>query len=343
MHSRLGYWLRYERRRRLDLTNDPKFKQEKFILLDVDEHFYDFVVNEAICSRSTLSRIENGKLVYEKTLINFFLKRFDKKFRINDEETHLIETTINAFHVYVFYNCNIKIDYLRKLCLDTNQKVSENFLWDEDLILLNYLLDWFNEYRLLHSIEYQELFKKFKIYHESLREMLIFYLCFSVFFNPDLWVYHKDMKLLISQEYPDNDLLSIFNDLFDQSESNFVRSFYRNKHLICNDSFLYQCSIPFKMIFDRHIAIKKFNNLHYLSLIHKIMHKEFCSILQFESVLFNLLKRHEYDEIININDLLLLIKDEPNPRIINKIVLQQIFPKIKTKDQMIRVLEFLLE
>jgi hypothetical protein len=49
------------------------------------------------------------------------------------------------------------------------------------------------------------------------------------------------------------------------------------------------------------------------------------------------------EEVLNIHDLLFLIKDEPNPRIINKTVLQQIYPKIKSKDQMLKVLEFLLE
>ena len=343
MHSRLGYWIKFERKRLLDITNDPKLRQEKFILLDEGETFYDFVPNEAICSRSTLSRIENGKIVYEKTLINFFLKRFDKKFRINDFETHLIESTINAFHVYVFKNCNIDVSYLLSLCSDTNQKVSDNLLWELDYELLTMLIMWFEDYRVLNLSEFRLLVKKFKVYNESLREILIFYFCFSVFFNPDLWSYHNEIKLLIKDEYPDNDLLTIFEDLFGKQESHFIRSYYRNKHLILNESFLYRCSTPFKMIFEKHINIKKYNNLHYLCLIHKISNRDFTTLLQFEAELFSLLNKHEMEEVLNIHDLLFLIKDEPNPRIINKTVLQRIYPKIKSKDQMLKVLEFLLE
>jgi hypothetical protein len=52
---------------------------------------------------------------------------------------------------------------------------------------------------------------------------------------------------------------------------------------------------------------------------------------------------HSIDESKNINELLGLIKDEPNPRILNKLVLQQIYPKIKSKGHMLRVLSFILE
>lgn len=343
IHSRLGYWIKYERKRLLELTNDSKYKQEKFILLYEGESFYDFVINESVCSRSTLSRIENGKIVYEKTLINFFLKRFDKKFRIDDNEQHLIESTINAFHVYLFKNCHIDVSYLRALCIDTNQKVSENLLWDEDFKLLNTILLWFDDYKLLNLDEFLNFFKKFNIYHEFLKEILIFYLCFSVYFNPELWSYHNEIRLLVNDEYSDNNLLRIFDDLFGKPESHFVRTYYRNKHLILNDSFLFRLSIPFKMVFDKHISIKKYHNLYYLCLIHKIYHRDFTSLLQFESTLFDILSKHEFDGILNINELLLLIKDEPNPRIINKTLIQQIYPKIKSKDQMLRVLELLLE
>lgn len=343
MHSRLGFWLKYERKRLFEQTNDPKLRQEKFILLYEGETFYDFVINEAICSRSTLSRIENGKIVYEKTLINFFLKRFSKKFRIDDNEQHLIESTINAFYVYLFKNCNIDVSYLRTLCIDTNQKVSENLLWDEDFKLLNTLLLWFEDYKLLNLNEFLDFHKKFNIYHESLKEILIYYLCFSVYFNPELWSYHNEIRLLVNNEYTDNNLLGIFDDFFGKPESHFIRSYYRNKHFILNDSFLYQCSIPFKMIFDKHICIKKYHNLYYLSLIHKIYHRDFTSLLQFESTLFSILNKHEFDGVLNINELLLLIKDEPNPRIINKTLIHQIYPKIKSKNQILKVLEFLIE
>lgn len=343
VHSRLGYWIRYERKRLLELTNNPMLRQDKFILLNEDEHFFDFVPGETVCSRPILSRIENGKVVYEKSLIDFFLKRFGKKYRINDKECHLMNTTIQAFHVYLFENCKLDITYLSLICEDTNDKIEDNLLWDEDYILLKKLIKWYENFEVLSKIEFVEVIKKFRIYHESLKDIVIFYLCFSVYFNPELWTYNKDLKQLISEDYSSNELLTIFNDLFNNHETNVIRSFYRYRHLIKDDSFLFKFIQPIRMIFDNHTNYKKYHNLSYLCLIHKIHIKEYIANSPIELILFNYLMDHSIDESKNINELLGLIKDEPNPRILNKLVLQQIYPKIKSKGHMLRVLSFILE
>lgn len=343
VHSRLGYWIKYERKRLFEQTNNPKLRQDKFILLNEDEHFFDFVPGEAVCSRPILSRIENGKVVYEKSLIDFFLKRFGKKYRIKDEECHLINATIQAYKVYLFENCNIDLSYLSLICEDTNHKVDENLLWDEDYIVLKKLVKWFENFEVISKIEFGEVIKKFRIYHEGLRDILVFYLCFSVYFNPELWSYNKDVKQLIAEDYSSNELLTIFNDLFNNHEVNVIRSFYRYKHLIKDDSFLHKLIQPIKMIFDKHSYNKKYHNLGYLCLIHKIHVKEYTAYTPIESILFNYLMDHSIDESKNINELLNLIKDEPNPRMLNKLVLQQIYPKIKSKGHMLRVLSFILE
>lgn len=343
VHSRLGYWIKNERRRLLELTNNPKLRQDKFILLNEDEHFFDFVTDEAICSRATLSRIENGKVVYEKSLIDFFLKRFNKKHRICESDFHLIDSTINAYYVYLFSNCNIDLSYLNLILDDANDKISENILWDEDYIVLKKILKWFDHFEVLSVEDYLDLFKKFNVYHEKLKEILIYYLCFSVYFNPELWIFNKDLKQLVHEDYPDNKILSIFIDLFSNHEVNVIRKFYQYRHLILENSFLYKVSQPVKNIFDPHSKFSKYTKIRYFGLIQKLISKDYSADYQFESILFGYLNEYEISKNKNINELLIQIKDEPNPKIINKIVLQRIYPKIKSKEHMFKMLEFILE
>ena len=104
IYTRIGHWIKFERKNRLEISGDMKYSQEKFILLDVNERFSDFVFNEAICARSSLSRIENGRVIYETPLITFFLKRLNKRYRIIEMEHFLIDCILDAFHCYIFKN-----------------------------------------------------------------------------------------------------------------------------------------------------------------------------------------------------------------------------------------------
>lgn len=343
IHSRLGYWIKYERKRLFEVNNNPRLRQEKFVLLNENEYYDDFKLNQSICSRTTLSRIENGKLVYNKSLITFFLNRFGKSYRINDKEQHLIDSTINAYSVYYFTNCNISIEYLNMILEDTNKKVIDNFLWDEDYKVLRKLLLWFNRFELLSKIEFEAFYSKFTFYHEEIKRVLIYYLCFSCYFDPELWSKNKDLMIIISKEYSDQPLLSIFFDLFSKQEINVIRSFYKYNHNVNEASFLSKVLEAFRIMFNDYSQYKRYPNLFYVNLVHKLKKKNYIVEHAYESCLFSYLEHHEFNENHDINHLLVLIQDEPNPRIINQMVLQSIYPKIKLKLHMSKVLSFLLE
>lgn len=343
IHSRLGYWIKYERKRLFEVNNNPRLRQEKFVLLNENEYYDDFKQNQSICSRATLSRIENGKLVYNKSLITFFLNRFGKSYRINDKEQHLIDSTINAFSAYHFTNCNISINYLNMILQDTNVKVIDNFLWDEDYKVLCKLLNCFKRYELLSLDEYEEYLSKFSFYHEKLKDLLIYYLCFSVYFNPELWCKNQELVNIVNKEYLADDILSLFNALFNKSGTQVIRLFYRYSHMINRNSFLHDEYIMIKKMFDEPINFKHCPDLAYVNLIRKLKSKNYCVEQHFESTIFSYLHHHRFNDDHDIGHLLYLIKDEPNPRLINQIVLQTIYPKIKTKYHMSKILSFLIE
>jgi len=345
IHSRIGYWIRYERRRRFDNNNDTKYRQEKFILLHEDEIFMDFVPGDMICSRPTLSRIENGKVVYETKLITFFLRRFNKRYRIIEVNQKLIDSTINTFHTYVFKNDNLSIYYLNKILRDTNNKIISDFLWDEDYELLLKIIDWIKSFKLIQKVEFDEYLLKFKIYHKGVQDILIFYLVFSVYFNPELWSKHELVSKLINDEYNSHELLCVFDDLFNHRPNTIFRTFYRNRQLIDESGFLKKTITPLKHMFENRFNYnsKMFSNLMYMNLAHKIVIKDYSDESLFETCIFSFLKHNSLEMSHDINRLLILIKDEPYPRIINELILKQVYPKIRSKSHLQKLLNFILE
>ncbi|HET6785714.1 MAG TPA: hypothetical protein VFH18_06795 [Erysipelotrichaceae bacterium] len=345
IHSRIGYWIRYERKRRFENNNDTKYRQERFILLNEDEIFMDFVPGEAICSRPTLSRIENGKVVYETTLIKFFLRRFDKKYRISEMDQRLIDSTIHTFHTYIFKNNKLSTYYLNKILRDTNTKIKGNFLWDEDSKLLVKFIEWIESFKLMQKDEFDEYYQKFKIYHQGIQDILIFYFVFSVYFNPELWSKHDLISKLIKDEYNSHELLCVFDDLFNHRPNNVFRTFYRNRQLIEDSGFLKKTIVPLKHMFENkyHHNSKIFNNLMYMNLAHKIVMKDYHEETIFESYIFSYLKHSSLEMSQDINRLLYLIKYEPYPRTINELILKQVYPKIKSKSHLQKLLNFILE
>jgi hypothetical protein len=332
VHSRIGFWIKYQRKNRLTLTNDENFKQDRFILLNEGESYLDFVPNEAICSRSTLSRIENGKIVYEKSLITFFSKRFNKEYRISETDQHLIESTINAYKTYFFINNKISTDYLEKILDDTCLKIEDDFLWDEDKALLYKILEWFSNYTLIQKSEFDEYYQKFKIYHQSIQDILIFYLAISVYFNPELWSYNHLVSKLIKEEYSSNELLSVFEGLFSKSSNNIFRLFYQDMGVHKDSGFLKELVHASRLLFEKDNIFRiNQHNLKYIQLTQKIFTRNFHSDSDFEVELFERLSSIVRNESFEISALLNSIKMEPYPRIVNKLVLEIIYPQIKTK------------
>jgi len=343
IHSRIGFWIKYHRKQSYILTKDEKFRQDKFILLNNDEKFLDYVPNEAICSRSTLSRIENGKIIYEKSLLLFFISRFNKKYRISETNQQLIESTINIFKTYFYTNNNLPIGYLKKILTDTNLKVVEDFLWDEDKVLLSRILEWFSDFKLIQINDFDEYYQKYRIYHKSIQDILIHYLAFSVYFNPELWSYNHLVSKLIKEEYPTNELLSVFEGLFCKSTNNIFKLLYQENCYCKKTGFLKELICTTKLLFEKDSVINyHHHNLKYLQLSRKIITKDYQSDSVFEHELLKKLASLSITENCDIYSLLKMVEMEPYPRIINKLILDLIYPKIKSKSQFQLILSIIM-
>ncbi len=73
--SRIGILIGHERKQRLRMTGDPSYTQKWFLLTSSNHQFFDVATGHAVCSRSTLTRLENGLMIYEEELYRFFLKK----------------------------------------------------------------------------------------------------------------------------------------------------------------------------------------------------------------------------------------------------------------------------
>jgi len=71
--SRIGILIGHERKKFLRITGNPSYAQKWFLLTSFKHEFFDVSAGNAVCSRSTLARLENGQLIYEEELYRFFL------------------------------------------------------------------------------------------------------------------------------------------------------------------------------------------------------------------------------------------------------------------------------
>lgn len=343
LHSRLGYWIKYERKRLLALTNNPNLRQDKFIYIDKRDGLNHLDQNITICSRSTLSRIENGQVVYDSSIVNIFLNRFNKKFRINEVDQHLIDSCIQAFYVYLLQNSKISTKYLSVILEDTNFKVKDNFLWNEDYKVLIKIVKWYQSFDILDEVELKDFISKFEFYHESLQVILIYYLGFSVYFNPELWGYHIQISALINEKFSDDIFLQMFHLLFNKNEAIVIRSFYQLNDQLNSNSFLNQILMIFKVMFIHSYFERDYLHLKYISLVHKIRTINYTPQDNYENLIFHFLNQNRIEDNSSIEELLLMIKDEPVPRVVNRLVLQKMVPKVRTKNQLSIILASLLE
>ena len=63
----------------------------------------------------------------------------------------------------------------------------------------------------------------------------------------------------------------------------------------------------------------------------------------YENLIFHFLNQNRIEDNSSIEELLLMIKDEPVPRVVNRLVLQKMVPKVRTKNQLSIILASLLE
>lgn len=94
IEMRLGYLIGFLRRQRLN-AGDCSYKQENFIKCDADHPFDGIALGRKVCSLTTLSRLENGKLQNSYALMDFFLSKLGIRYRIKESQLELESRLLN--------------------------------------------------------------------------------------------------------------------------------------------------------------------------------------------------------------------------------------------------------
>ncbi len=83
IEKRLGHLIGVLRRERLS-TGDCAFKQENFIKSTLEHPFEGVHIGKTVCSLTTLSRLENGRLLHSYALLDYFLNKLGVRYRIRE-------------------------------------------------------------------------------------------------------------------------------------------------------------------------------------------------------------------------------------------------------------------
>ncbi|HAM62606.1 MAG TPA: hypothetical protein DCP62_02790, partial [Erysipelotrichaceae bacterium] len=78
---KVGVMIRHYRNQRLSLPEKENYSQDAFLITSTKHAFFELLPGYPVCSRATLSRIENGKDIYEEELYRFFLRKLDLTYR----------------------------------------------------------------------------------------------------------------------------------------------------------------------------------------------------------------------------------------------------------------------
>jgi hypothetical protein len=100
IEKRLGYLIGYLRRERLN-NGDFAFKQENFIKSDLDHPFEGVLIGNKVCSLTTLSRLENGRVQHSYALLDYFLSKLGLRYKIKEslleKENDVLNRIISGF------------------------------------------------------------------------------------------------------------------------------------------------------------------------------------------------------------------------------------------------------
>jgi len=80
---KVGVLIRHYRNQRLSLPDKENYSQDAFLITSARHTFFELHPGYPVCSRATLSRIENGKDIYEEELYRFFLRKLDLAYRFS--------------------------------------------------------------------------------------------------------------------------------------------------------------------------------------------------------------------------------------------------------------------
>lgn len=99
---KIGILIRYHRRKKHNVLTGG-FTQEEFIRTTEEHPFFEVDRGQPVCSRKTLSQLENGKYIQEEALYRFFLHKLGLKYAYSMRFEETYERLFRRFDEIVCY------------------------------------------------------------------------------------------------------------------------------------------------------------------------------------------------------------------------------------------------
>ncbi len=185
VEERIGAFIGYKRKRLYLKTHSPQFTQKEFIKTTSKVSLFDCPPGQAVCSRSTLVKIENGFKTKESQLFNFFLSKLDCPHQIMDDSLNKTNKILN--HYLNKYSLNKIDDWFNDFKYEIKDMNHELVVFDVyALIVINRWLkgkQCFSKETLLHLLDI------LKITNEKFQNIIVELICLEIYFNKEHWVY----------------------------------------------------------------------------------------------------------------------------------------------------------
>lgn len=186
-YRRLGLWVGYRRKKLLNQTKLARFRQENFILVNRLHPYFEYPSGHAVCSRTTLSNLENGGLLRESTLLPYFMRKLGVSSRFYESNW----LSIQSF--YERLDCALKDNEAFSAAswlseLETLSMLSyDNVLFQCEHPWVLAFLQWLDDPLCERSLDIDEYFMLYPILEPTLKNLLSDWLSFRILIEPGLW------------------------------------------------------------------------------------------------------------------------------------------------------------
>lgn len=109
---KVGVMIRHYRNQRLTLPEKENYSQDAFLITSTRHTFFELHPGYPVCSRATLSRIENGKDIYEEELYRFFLRKLERAYWFSIQAEIQYEACFQALDTILLHGRSCELDSL---------------------------------------------------------------------------------------------------------------------------------------------------------------------------------------------------------------------------------------
>ncbi len=221
IEERIGAYIGYKRKRLFRMTQNSQYTQKEFIKTTDNVSLYGCTEGLAVCSRSTLIKIENGYKSQETQLLDFFLRKLSCPHRIMDDE---LSKTNNLLNQYLEDNYLEDIEqWLSNLNNEVQNLNLHLFVFDY------YALKMINRYfksdttfsiqSILHLLEI------LRVINQKLFTQAVELICFEIYFKKEFWSYASTVIERFRVMNVDTEISRWFNQVFQSTFHHQVISF----------------------------------------------------------------------------------------------------------------------